>query len=74
MHMQEGEKLQIETPVFVSVLYLSDDGRIFIVVKTFTSKASVEGRPGSSFRVSAECGREVYATPSGKRRGGPACH
>ena len=62
---QEDGKLQIETPVFVSVLYVSDDGRLLSTSKQFASRTSIEGRPDSVFRISAECGREVYATSTG---------
>ena len=58
-------KAEFKTTIFISGIYISDDGRIMPFTRKFEAQSSADAKVGHMYSAEAICGKELYATPSG---------
>jgi len=63
----EGGKLVLRTSVFLSVMYVTEEGRLAGVTRRFEAKAELEARPHRTYTATARVGGElqIMLTPKG---------
>lgn len=65
-HFPQSESLTLKCPLFVSALYVTDDGRMMSMMRQYEVETSVdEAKENSRFLASATCGKDVYGVPVG---------